>query len=68
MQASRGRLPPGLNAESLPDAVSRGAVLLHDTARNATTCRGRIATPPVGGGKVTSRMFMLMEVSNRFGG
>ena len=62
------RLPPGLNVESLPDAVSRGAVLL---ARYCTQCHnlpGPDRHTAGGWREVTSRMFMLMEVSNRFGG
>lgn len=62
------KLPPGLSAESLPDATSHGAGLL---ARYCTQCHnlpGPDRHTAAEWRETTSNMFMLMDVSNRFGG
>jgi len=62
------KLPPGLSAESLPSATSQGAGLI---ARYCTQCHnlpGPDRHTATEWREVTSKMFMLMEVSNRFGG
>ena len=62
------KLPPGLSAESLPSATSQGAGLL---ARYCTQCHnlpGPDRHTATEWREVTSKMFMLMDVSNRFGG
>ncbi|MBW9264969.1 MAG: hypothetical protein K1563_12980 [Candidatus Thiodiazotropha sp. (ex. Lucinisca nassula)] len=62
------KLPPGLSAESLPDPTSQGAGLL---ARYCTQCHnlpGPDRHTATEWRDTTAKMFMLMDVSNRFGG
>jgi len=64
----KDKLPPGLTVAALPEPRSPGAVLL---GRYCTQChnlpgpdRHRATEWP----EVTTKMFMLMDVSHRFGG
>jgi len=64
----KDKLPPGLTVAALPEPRSPGAVLL---GRYCTQChnlpgpdRHRATEWP----EVTAKMFMLMDVSHRFGG
>lgn len=62
------KLPPGMSAESLPDGASQGAGLL---ARYCTQCHnlpGPDRHTATEWREVTAKMFMLMDVSSRFGG
>jgi len=67
-KAYEDKLPPGLTVASLPDPGGPGAVLL---GRYCTQCHNLPGPDRHTAGewhRVTSRMFLLMEVSHRFGG
>ncbi|MCU7843930.1 MAG: hypothetical protein KZQ93_08835 [Candidatus Thiodiazotropha sp. (ex Monitilora ramsayi)] len=61
-------LPPGLTAESLPEAQAPGAALLNRYCTQCHNLPGPDRHTTVEWHDVASRMFMLMDVSNRFGG
>ncbi len=64
----KDRLPPGLTRESLPAPQSPGAALL---ARYCTQCHnlpGPDRHTAAEWREVTAKMFLLMDVSHRFGG
>lgn len=62
------KLPPGLTLASLPEAVSAGAGLLNQYCTQCHNLPGPDRHTLAEWRDVVSRMFMLMEVSNRFGG
>jgi hypothetical protein len=62
------KLPPGLTAESLPGATSQGAGLLARYCNQCHNLPGPDRHTATAWHVVTSKMFMLMEVSSRFGG
>jgi len=67
-EAYKDKLPPGLTIESLPDPKSSGATVLH---RYCTQCHNLPGPDRHTAGEwpeVTAKMFMLMDVTNRFGG
>ncbi|MCP3671830.1 MAG: hypothetical protein GY814_15630 [Gammaproteobacteria bacterium] len=61
-------LPPGLTIESLPEPKSSGADLLQQYCTQCHNLPGPNRHTASEWGDVTSKMFMLMDVSNRFGG
>ncbi len=62
------RLPPGLTIESLPESDSKGAGLLQQYCTQCHNLPGPDRHTAAEWREVTARMFMLMEVSKRFGG
>jgi len=62
------KLPPGLTLASLPEADSTGAALLHQYCTQCHNLPGPDRHTAAEWRDVASRMFMLMEVSNSFGG
>jgi len=64
----KDKLPPGLTAESLPGAHSPGAVLLNRYCTQCHNLPGPDRHTAAEWREVASKMFMLMDVSNRFGG
>lgn len=64
----KDKLPPGLTAESLPEAHSQGAVLLNQYCTQCHNLPGPDRHSAAEWRGVASKMFMLMDVSNRFGG
>ncbi len=60
-------LPPGLSIESLPEPNSSGADLLQQYCTQCHNLPGPDRHTAAEWGDVTSKMFMLMDVSNRFG-
>lgn len=61
-------LPPGLSAESLPAAKTQGARLLASYCTQCHNLPGPDRHTAAEWREVTSRMFMLMDVSSLFGG
>ncbi len=64
----KDRLPPGLTAESLPAPMSPGAALLSQYCTQCHNLPGPDRHTASEWREVTSKMFMLMDVSHRFGG
>ncbi|MCP3868906.1 MAG: hypothetical protein GY703_12575 [Gammaproteobacteria bacterium] len=64
----KDRLPPELTLDGLPDAESRGALLLDNYCTQCHNLPGPDRHTAAEWREVTSRMFMLMNVSHRFGG
>ncbi|MCP4277271.1 MAG: hypothetical protein GY779_13055 [Gammaproteobacteria bacterium] len=64
----KDKLPPGLTHESLPEAHSHGAVLLNQYCTQCHNLPGPDRHTAAEWSEVAAKMFMLMEVSNRFGG
>ena len=64
----KDRLPPGLTIELLPSPQSPGAVLLHQYCIQCHNLPGPDRHTTSEWREVTSRMFLLMDVSHRFGG
>lgn len=62
------KLPPGLTAESLPDPQSPGAGLLNQYCTQCHNLPGPDRHTAAEWREVTSNMFLLMDVSHRFGG
>ncbi|MCU7923073.1 MAG: hypothetical protein KZQ88_10295 [Candidatus Thiodiazotropha sp. (ex Dulcina madagascariensis)] len=62
------KLPPGLSAESLPEAHAPGAVLLDRYCTQCHNLPGPDRHTAAEWRDVASRMFLLMDVSKRFGG
>ncbi len=62
------KLPPGLTLASLPEAGSSGSVLLNQYCTQCHNLPGPDRHTVAEWKDVASKMFMLMEVSNRFGG
>lgn len=64
----KDKLPPGLTAESLPAPLSPGAALLSQYCTQCHNLPGPDRHTAVEWREVTPKMFMLMDVSHRFGG
>lgn len=64
----KDKLPPGLTAESLPDPQSPGAALLHQYCTQCHNLPGPDRHTAGEWREVTPKMFLLMDVSHRFGG
>ncbi len=64
----KDKLPPGLTAESLPDPQSPGAALLHQYCTQCHNLPGPDRHTAGEWHEVTPKMFLLMDVSHRFGG
>ncbi len=64
----KDKLPPGLTVALLPEARSPGAVLLDRYCTQCHNLPGPDRHTAAEWGEVAPRMFMLMDVSNRFGG
>ncbi len=64
----KDKLPPGLTADSLPDAHSPGAVFLDRYCTQCHNLPGPDRHTAAEWRGVTSKMFMLTDVSDRFGG
>jgi hypothetical protein len=62
------QLPPGLTIEALPEPGSKGAALLNRYCTQCHNLPGPDRHTVTEWKDVASRMFMLMDVSNRFGG
>lgn len=62
------KLPPGLSIESLPDSTSQGAGLLDRYCTQCHNLPGPDRHTATEWREVTSKMFMLMDISHRFGG
>ncbi len=60
-------LPPGLTLQLLPDAKSPGAALLNTYCTQCHNLPGPDRHTAAEWREVTSKMFMLMEVTNQFG-
>ncbi len=67
-EVHKDKLPPGLTAESLPDPQSPGAALLHQYCTQCHNLPGPDRHTAAEWREVTPKMFMLMDVSHRFGG
>lgn len=67
-EVHKDKLPSGLTAESLPDPQSPGAALLHQYCTQCHNLPGPDRHTAAEWRDVTSKMFMLMDVSHRFGG
>ncbi len=67
-EAYKDKLPPGLTIESLADSKSPGAVLLNQYCTQCHNLPGPDRHTAAEWREVTSKMFMLMDVSHRFGG
>ena len=67
-EVHKDKLPPGLTAESLPAPQSRGAALLHQYCTQCHNLPGPDRHTAAEWRGVTSKMFMLMDVSHQFGG
>ncbi|MBL3618383.1 MAG: hypothetical protein JMN26_11690 [gamma proteobacterium endosymbiont of Lamellibrachia anaximandri] len=67
-EVHKDKLPPGLTAESLPDPQSPGAALLHQYCTQCHNLPGPDRHTAAEWRKVTAKMFLLMDVSHRFGG
>ena len=67
-EVHKDKLPPGLTAESLPDPQSPGAALLNQYCTQCHNLPGPDRHTASEWREVTSKMFMLMDVSHRFGG
>jgi hypothetical protein len=64
----KDRLPPGLTLALLPDATAQGALLLSQYCTQCHNLPGPDRHTAAEWSEVSSKMFLLMEVSNRFGG
>ena len=64
----RDSLPPGLTIESLPEPKSNGAALLQQYCTQCHNLPGPDRHTAAEWRDVASKMFMLMDVSKRFGG
>ena len=64
----KDKLPPGLTAASLPEAHSPGAVLLSHYCTQCHNLPGPDRHTAAEWRDLAPRMFMLMDVSDRFGG
>jgi hypothetical protein len=64
----KDKLPPGLTTELLPDAHSQAVVLLDHYCTQCHNLPGPDRHTAAEWRDVASKMFMLMDVSNRFGG
>lgn len=64
----KDKLPPGLTVESLPDPQSPGAALLDQYCTQCHNLPGPDRHTTAEWRVVTSKMFMLMDVSYKFGG
>jgi|GEM_PF-1276290 len=64
----KDKLPPGLTAESLPDPQAPGAALLNQYCTQCHNLPGPDRHTVAEWHEVTSKMFLLMDVSHRFGG
>jgi hypothetical protein len=64
----KDKLPPGLSSDSLPDSKSPGALLLNQYCTQCHNLPGPDRHTAAEWRQVTSKMFMLMGVSHRFGG
>jgi len=64
----KDKLPPGLTAASLPETHSPGAVLLDQYCTQCHNLPGPDRHTVAEWRDVAPRMFVLMDVSNRFGG
>lgn len=64
----KDKLPPGLTLEGLPEAQSRGAFLLNRYCTQCHNLPGPDRHTSSEWQEVTDKMFMLMDVSSRFGG
>ena len=62
------KLPPGLTLEALPEPTSQGALILNQYCTQCHNLPGPDRHTATEWGDVTQKMFMLSEVSNRFGG
>jgi len=67
-EAYKDRLPPGLTAEALPQSGSPSAKLLQHYCTQCHNLPGPDRHTATEWRQVTANMFMLMEVSHRFGG
>jgi len=67
-EVHKDELPPGLTAESLPDPQSHGAALLNQYCTQCHNLPGPDRHTAAEWNDVTSKMFLLMDVSHRFGG
>ena len=67
-EVHKDKLPPGLTAESLPDPQSPGAALLNQYCTQCHNLPGPDRHTTAEWHEVTSKMFLLMDVSHRFGG
>ncbi|RDH87277.1 MAG: hypothetical protein DIZ77_15720 [endosymbiont of Seepiophila jonesi] len=67
-EVHKDKLPPGLTAESLPDPQSPGAALLHQYCTQCHNLPGPDRHTAAEWREVTAKMFLLMDVSHRFGG
>ncbi len=64
----KDKLPPGLTADLLPEAPSQGAKLLAQYCTQCHNLPGPARHTATKWREVTSKMFMLMDVSSIFGG
>ncbi|MET0093348.1 MAG: hypothetical protein ABW120_07430 [Sedimenticola sp.] len=64
----KDKLPPGLTLDALPESGSGGAELLDKYCTQCHNLPGPDRHTASEWREVTSKMFMLMDVSNRFGG
>ncbi|RLJ20541.1 hypothetical protein DJ031_05510 [bacterium endosymbiont of Escarpia laminata] len=67
-EVHKDKLPPGLTAESLPEPHSKGAGLLHQYCTQCHNLPGPDRHTAAEWREVTPKMFLLMDVSHRFGG
>jgi hypothetical protein len=67
-EVHKDKLPPGLTVESLPDPQSPGAALLNQYCTQCHNLPGPDRHTAADWREVTSKMFMLMDVSHQFGG
>ncbi len=64
----KDKLPPGLTRDSLPETNSHAAVLLSQYCTQCHNMPGPDRHTVTEWRDLSSKMFMLMDVSNRFGG
>lgn len=67
-EVHKDKLPPGLTAESLPEPHSKGAGLLHQYCTQCHNLPGPDRHTAAEWRELTPKMFLLMDVSHRFGG
>jgi cytochrome c5 len=67
-EAYKDKLPPGLTAAALPDAQSAGAALLNRYCTQCHNLPGPDRHTAAEWHQVVAKMFMLMDISHRFGG